>query len=126
MVVEVFVRGVEWILPVVAGMVQDDIEEHAHVSLMGRVDQVDKILLGAEARVDIHVVLNRIAVIVAGGGRRGAVVFKNRRQPDRRTAKPLDVIEMIGDAPYLPATELAQLTRRATAAGAGRASRSGA
>src|SRR5437764_9415585 len=78
LVLKVLVGGVERILPVVAGVVENDVEEDAHIAFVGRRDQVDKVLLCPEAWIDVHVVLNRVAMIVPGSGRGSAIVLENR------------------------------------------------
>ena len=110
---KVLIGGVERILPVVAGVVENDVEEDAHIAFVGRRDQVDKVLLCPEAWIDVHVVLNRVAMIVPGSGRGSAIVLENRRQPDGGAAQPLDVVQVIRDSAYFAATELTKLHRRA-------------
>jgi hypothetical protein len=56
------------------------------------VDQIDQVLLGAEARIDAQVIVDVVAVIGL------AVVLEDGRQPDGRAAEAGDVIEMPLDA----------------------------
>ena len=44
-------------------MVVDDVEQHEHSAIVGRIDQVTQVLTCAEARIDIEIILDAVAVI---------------------------------------------------------------
>src|SRR5580692_8314644 len=72
-------------------MVDDDVEEDPHVATMGGVDEVDQVLLRAEARVDIQIILDAIAVKTVWI----RDILEDRAEPDRRAAEIEDVVEVV-------------------------------
>ena len=72
-----------------AAVVEDHVHDDLHAASVGLVDEVDVLLHGAEARIDVVVVRDGVAVVGAG------VVLLDRVEPDGGHAQVIDVVEMI-------------------------------
>ena len=70
----------------VGRVVDDQVDQHAHAALMGAVGELDEVAERAEARVDVVVVGDVVAVVAL---RRGL----ERHQPDAGDAQALQVVE---------------------------------
>src|SRR5262249_1992599 len=106
------------VVPVVAGMVEDDVQDDPHSPGVGRVDEVDQVPPRAEAGIDVEEVLDRVAVV----GVEVAPLLEDRAHPEAGDAEALQVVELRpdpGDRPALPA--LAPALGPAVEAEAGRA-----
>src|SRR5262249_19549203 len=101
-VVTVVVRHAARIRPVVARVIDDDVENDAHrrSASMRRVDEVDEVLLGTEVRIDVQIVADVVAVV------RALIVLEDRGEPDRRTSQSGDVIEVLRDPADRAAVEV--------------------
>ena len=74
-----------------AAVVEDHVHDDLHAAGVGLVNEVDVLLHGAEARIDVIVVRDGVAVVGAG------VVLLDRVEPDGRHAQVVDVVEMVHD-----------------------------
>ena len=75
---------------------------------MRRIDEGLEVGVGAEMRIDAREVGHPIAVIARAFLPRRALhrlVLEDRRQPDRRRAEPLDIVEPLGQALEVAAVE---------------------
>ena len=84
----------------VRGVVGDDVEEDLHPARVRGVDQRAQVGVGPEVRVDLREVRDPVAVVA---GRRpvlelDGLVLEARRQPDRRRAEALDVVDPVEQA----------------------------
>ena len=70
----------------VRGVVDDEVDQDADAALLGGVGEFDEIAERAIARVDGVEITNIVAVVAVGCGLK-------RHQPDRRYAKPIEIIE---------------------------------
>ena len=86
-------RVIGFIAKHVAAVVQDDVQDHAHSTVVRLPHQVLQVLLRAEARVDLQEVLGAVAVV---GGVEGHL-FQDRADPERRHAEVLEIIEPGGE-----------------------------
>src|SRR5262249_10169147 len=90
------------VVPVVAGVVEDDVQDDAHPSSMGGVHQVDRVPPRAEVGIDVEEVLDRVAVVGVGM----ASLLEDRADPEAGDAETLEVVQLRpdpGDRPTLPA-----------------------
>jgi hypothetical protein len=74
-------------------MVDDNIHDDTdgRVQTVGFIDKLDEIVLSAEMRVDVQIVVDVVAMISA------RVVFEDRREPDGGATEAGDVIQMVRD-----------------------------
>ncbi len=98
-------------LKLMAAVVGDEIENDAQAAAMGRLHQLGQVGLGAEARVDFHVVDRVVAVIAAD--------LEDRRQPNGSDPQAGDVVQMVDDAAQSTADERLHLSRLQPAIGRG-------
>ena len=89
LIVRIVVGKVARIAPVIARVIDDYVENDSHRprltverERMRGIDEIDQVLLGAEVRIYVEVVVDVVSVI----GIR--VVLENRREPDSRAPKP--------------------------------------
>src|SRR5262249_16743501 len=106
-VVEVEVRHVAGIGPIVTRVVDDHVENDADrarlpifLKIVGGLDEINQVLLGTEVRINVEIVVDVVTVIGAG------VIFENGREPDGGATQAGNVIEVPGDAFDLSAVEV--------------------
>ena len=92
-----------------AAVVEDHVHDDLHATGVGLVDEVDVFLHGAEARIDVIVVRDGIAVVSAG------VVLLDRVEPDGGHAQVIDIVEVVHDT--LDVTAVAAAGAAAVGAG---------
>ena len=74
----------------VGGVVDDQLDHHLHVALVGGVEELLEVVDGAVGRVDVDVVGDVVAVVAQGRGKEG-------QEPEAGDAEVLEVVEL-GDA----------------------------
>ena len=82
----------------VGGVVRDDVEVDLDVLRVRLFDEGLELGVGAEVRVDLREVGDPVAVVAGARVRALALhglVLEARRQPDRRRAEPVDVVELL-------------------------------
>ena len=75
----------------VAGVVHDEVDDHADAALVRLVEELEEVLEVAELGQDVGVVGDVVAAVAQ---RRG----EERRQPEAVDAEPLQVVELLGQA----------------------------
>lgn len=92
-------RGV--VLEHVAGVIEDDVEDHADAVRVRRADQRDQIVARAEARIDVEEVLDAVAVVRLL--RRH--LLEDRADPDGRDPETLEIADFRLEPAQRPAHE---------------------
>jgi hypothetical protein len=102
------------VAPDIAAVVDDDVEDDVHASLVGLTHQLDQVFGRAEAGVDVEEVLDAVAVVA-----RGVVLalLEGRADPDGGAAEALHVIQPARNALQLSALEVVGVLAVAAAAG---------
>jgi hypothetical protein len=80
--------------PVVAGMIENDIEQNAYAALVCFRDQLNHVLTIAESRIDVEEVLDGVAVIAVKVG----ALFEGRTNPKRGYAEPIKIVQLQRDS----------------------------
>ena len=75
----------------VAGVVHDEVDDHADVALVRLVEEVVEVLDGAGLGKDVGVVGDVVAAVAQGRG-------EERRHPQAVDAQPVQVVELLGQA----------------------------
>ena len=78
-------------------MIGHKIQQHAHATLVGCIQQLFQISFGAQARFDLKQVGSIITMVRWAG--------KDGRQPEHIGAQLSNIIQFLGDAPDPPAVE---------------------
>ena len=85
----------------VGGVVDDDVHVELHAARVHGVDQRLEVRVGPEVRVDLREVGDPVAVIAGAFVARrplNCLVLEDRRNPDGRRTKPLDIVEALHQA----------------------------
>ena len=98
--------------PVVPAMVEYAVEQHPQPQLMGGADELCKIVLRAEGRVDVEIIHGVVLVV----GRR----FEYGREVKARCAEIADVAELFDNAAKIAALKILPRRRRTPRLRAGR------
>ena len=75
----------------IGGVIDDQLDHHLQVALVGRIKKRLEIVQRAVAGMDVHVVGDVVAVIAQRGRKEG-------KQPEARDAQVLQVVELLNQA----------------------------
>jgi hypothetical protein len=80
--------------PVVACMIENDIEQNADTAVVCFRDQLNHVLTIAESGIDVEKVLDGVAVIAISV----RALFERRTNPERGDAEPIKIVELRRDS----------------------------
>jgi len=91
-----------FVVPVRAGVVDNDVEDNPHGRRpgVGGSHEIDEVLLGADLGIDVEIVIDVVPVIGAG------IVFKDWGEPNGGTTQAGDVIKILGNTADPAAVEI--------------------